>query len=158
MFNVTPTVNVKVQKSKCVIRCMYYDKVSDLLYIRHWGTEKPEYHLEKSLHSEKVTVWAVLSKDGIIGPFFFEDQDGHAETINSELYLYILKQKCVPAFRRKGFSLDHIWFQQDSATPHTTSAVLDWINETFEDRVVSLKAQYAWPPHSPDLSPLDFYL
>jgi len=125
---------------------------------RHWGTEKPEYHLEKSLHSEKVTVWAALSKDGIIGPFFFEDQDGHAETINSERYLCILKKKFVPALRRKGFSLDHIWFQQDGATPHTSSAVLDWIKDTFEDRVISLKTQYAWPPHSPDLSPLDFYL
>jgi len=30
--------------------------------------------------------------------------------------------------------------------------------ETFEDRVVSLKTQYAWAPHSPDLSALDFYL
>ena len=125
---------------------------------RHWGTEKPENHLEKSLHSEKVTVWAALSKDGIIGPFFFEDQDGHAETINSERYLCILNKKFVPALRTKGLSVDHIWFQQDGATPHTSSAVLDWINETFEDRVVSLKAQYAWHLHSPDLSPLDFYL
>ena len=70
----------------------------------------------------------------------------------------ILKKTFVPALRRKGFSLDHIWFQQNGATPHTTSAVFDWIKETFEDRVVSLKTQYAWTPHSPDLSLLDFYL
>jgi len=125
---------------------------------RHWGPEKPEYHLEKSLHSENVTVWAALSKDWIIWPFFFEDQDGHAETINSERYPCILNKKFVPALRTRGFSVNHIWFQQDGATPHTSSAVLDWIKETFKDRVDSLKTQYAWPPHSPDLSPLDFYL
>ena len=125
---------------------------------RHWGTEKPEYHLEKSLHSENVTVWAALSKDRIIVPFIFENQDGHAERINSECYLCFLKKKFVPALLRKGFSLDHTWFQQDGATPHTLSAVLDWIKETYEDRVVSLKTQYTWTPHSTDLSLLDFYL
>jgi len=33
MFNQTTKVKVKVQKSKHVICCMYYDKVSNLLYL-----------------------------------------------------------------------------------------------------------------------------
>jgi hypothetical protein len=106
-----------------------------------------------------VTVWTALSKYGFISPFSLEDQDEHEETINGERYLCILIKKCIPVLCRKGFILlDNTWFQQDGATPHTSAAVLDWLDRTFEDRVVSLKTQYAWPPHSPDLSPLDFYL
>ena len=47
---------------------------------RYWGTEKPNYYLEKPLHSEKITVWAAFSTDGIIGPFFYEDGEGCVET------------------------------------------------------------------------------
>ena len=32
-----------------------------------WGSEKPEFYIEKPLHSEKVTKWAALSAGGIIG-------------------------------------------------------------------------------------------
>ena len=40
---------------------------------------------------------------------------------------------------------------------------LQWKHENyclkkFEDRLISLKASHIWAPHSPDLSPLDFFL
>lgn len=38
---------------------------------RVWGIEKPNYYLERPLHSEKVTAWAAMSSTGVIGPFFF---------------------------------------------------------------------------------------
>jgi hypothetical protein len=94
--------------------------------------------------SQKVTVWTALSKYGFISPFSLEDQDEHEETINGERYLCILIKKCIPVLCRKGFILlDNTWFQQDGATPHTTAAVLDWLDKTFEDRVVSLKTSVA---------------
>ena len=34
--------------------------------VRYWGTEKLNYYLEKPLHSEKITLWAAFSADGII--------------------------------------------------------------------------------------------
>ncbi len=42
---------------------------------RYWGTDKPTDVLERPLHSAKVTVWCALSSQGIIGPFFFEEDD-----------------------------------------------------------------------------------
>ena len=39
--------------------------------IRFGGSEKPDLYVEKPLHNEKVTAWAALSANGIIGPFFF---------------------------------------------------------------------------------------
>ena len=48
---------------------------------RYWNTE---FYIEKPLYAEKITDWAALSKDGIVGPFFFEDDQGNADTINKD--------------------------------------------------------------------------
>lgn len=53
---------------------------------RFWGTENPREKHERPLHSPKVVVWAALSSEGIMGPYFFEDQRGRALTVNSEYY------------------------------------------------------------------------
>ena len=70
----------------------------------------------------------------------------------------ILKGKFLPALRRKGIQLDNIWFQQDGAAPHTAVAVLEWLANKFGQNIISLKTDIEWPPHSLDLSPLDFFL
>lgn len=124
---------------------------------RVWGKEKPNFYIEKPLHDEKVTVWAAMSSVGVIGPFFFES-DGDVKTINSDRYLSLLKTKFLPALRRKDIGINTIWFQQDGATPHTAGKVLDWLRKTFGRNFISFKSDTVWPPHSPDLSPLDFFL
>ena len=96
------------------------------------GTKKPNYYLEKPLHSEKITVWAAFSADGITGPFFYEDGGGYVETVNKDRYLNILKGTFLPALRRKGIQLDNIWFQQDGAAPHTAVAVLEWLATSLD--------------------------
>ena len=59
--------------------------------------------------------------------------------------------------RKKGFDKDKIYFQQDGAAPHTSTMVLEWLNDTFGRRLISLKTEHTWPPHSPDLNILDFF-
>lgn len=125
---------------------------------RYWGSEKRNIYIEKPLHGEKLTVWAAMSSTGIIGPFFFVDEFGDVETINSERYLNILRSKVLPALRRIGIDIGSMWFQQDGATPHTALRVIAWLEEKFGENFISFKTNNEWPPHSPDLSPLDFYL
>ena len=50
------------------------------------------------------------------------------------------------------------WFQQDGATPHTAKQTLTWLEDRFHGRIISLKTEQPWPPHSPDLNPPDFFL
>jgi hypothetical protein len=95
-----------------------------------------------------------MSSKGIIGPFFFEDETGETQTVNSTRYLELLKKKFLSCLVRRGFNP----FQQDGATPHTTRNVTDWLHETFNGNFISFKTTHIWPPHSPDLSPLDFFL
>ena len=48
------------------------------------------------------------------------------------------------------------WFMQDGARPHTTNDCLTFLNEKFNNRVISDRLDLFWPPKSPDLNPLDF--
>jgi hypothetical protein len=48
---------------------------------RYWAAANPQQHRERPLHSAKVTVWCAISSNGVIGPYFFENDDGHAVTV-----------------------------------------------------------------------------
>ena len=41
---------------------------------------------------------------------------------------------------------------------HTAKRLLEWLEEHFPDRHISSKGAVEWALHSPDLSPLDFFL
>ena len=74
-----------------------------------WGSSKPDYVLERPLHSERFTVWMVISAHGIVGPLIFEDNQGKAQTVTSCRYLNILK-KFVARLRRRNITLKIQWF------------------------------------------------
>lgn len=120
---------------------------------RSWSSNKPVVFMEKPLHSPKVTVWCGLSGNRIYGPYFFEDPNTMAtQTINRVTYLDMLKE----TFHDDTHPDE--WFQQDGATAHTAGEVLAWLNERFPRRLISHRSEFQWPPRSPDISPLDFYL
>ena len=54
--------------------------------------------------------------------------------------------------------IGNIWFQQDGANCHTAEATLDVLRNAFEERIISRRADVAWPPRSCNLIPLDYYL
>ena len=45
-------------------------------------TENPHAYIEKPTHPKRVTVWCAFWSRGIIGPFFFENEQGEAVTVN----------------------------------------------------------------------------
>ncbi|GBM10245.1 hypothetical protein AVEN_177507-2-1, partial [Araneus ventricosus] len=54
--------------------------------------------------------------------------------------------------------LRNVWFQHDGASPHKVSSVQQYIRDTFQQQVIGYGGCVEWPPHSPDLNPLDFFL
>ena len=125
---------------------------------RYWAKENPRELHQKPLHSQKVTVWCALSKVGIIGPDFFEDERGQTVTVNAERYVAILQDFFIPYLEENEWDIPHVWFQQDGATAHTARVSMNVISETFAGRVISRNGDIPWPPRSPDLSPCDFFL
>ncbi|GBO03083.1 hypothetical protein AVEN_211149-1 [Araneus ventricosus] len=48
--------------------------------------------------------------------------------------------------------------QQDGAPPHYGNIVREFLDTTFPQRWIGRGAVMAWPPRSPDITPLEFYL
>ncbi|GBO37593.1 hypothetical protein AVEN_15636-1, partial [Araneus ventricosus] len=76
----------------------------------------------------------------------------HAPTVTSNIYLHMLQLYAVPPFP------EGVIFQQDGAPPHYGNIVRQFLNTTFPQRWIGRDAVMAWPPQSPDRTPLDFYL
>jgi hypothetical protein len=72
--------------------------------------------------------------------------------------IFLSKTIFLPALWRRGVDINAIWFQQDGATPHTAGHVLKWLKVTFGRNFILFKSDTVWPPHSLDLSSLDFFL
>ena len=53
---------------------------------------------------------------------------------------------------------DTVIFQQDGAPPHCALEVPDFLHETFPNKWIGRDGPIPWPPRSPDITPLDFFL
>ena len=98
-----------------------------------------------------------MSKHGIIGPFFFEDERGNVVTVRKEPYVKII-ELFWEELGERDVDKDEQWFQQDGAPPHTANITMDWLKDHFGERLISRRANTEWSPHSPDLNPPDFFL
>ena len=54
--------------------------------VRFLGWEKPDICEQRPLHSVKITVWCAVSYNGIIGPYFLENDKVEAATVTSAVY------------------------------------------------------------------------
>ncbi|GFV74215.1 hypothetical protein TNCV_2312141 [Trichonephila clavipes] len=53
---------------------------------RIWSEANPQVYVKTPLHPEKLTVWCALWAGGIIGPYFFKNDEGHNVTVNGDRY------------------------------------------------------------------------
>ena len=51
-----------------------------------------------------------------------------------------------------------MWYQQDGATAHFSIAARQVLNDKYPNRWIGRGGPVPWPPRSPDLTPLDFFL
>ncbi|GFV53646.1 uncharacterized protein TNCV_1042532 [Trichonephila clavipes] len=118
---------------------------------RIWSEANPQVYVETPLHPEKLTVWCVLWAGGIIGPYFFKNDEGHNVTINGDRYRAMITNFFIPELNNH--DVQELWFQQDGATCHTARATIDLLKDTFGDRLISRFGPVNWPPRSCDLTP-----
>ena len=116
--------------------------------VRIWGKEHPREFQEFTSHSPKINVWCGLTKDRVVGPFFFTEQ-----IVTGQSYLRMLETFAYPVLR----NIDNVIFQQDGAPPHWALVVRDSLNENFPNSWIGRDGPTAWPPRSPDVTPLDFF-
>ncbi|GFT23043.1 uncharacterized protein TNCV_1858041 [Trichonephila clavipes] len=63
---------------------------------RIWSEANSQVYVETPLHPEKLTVWCVLWAGGIIGPYFFKNDEGHNVTVNGDRYRAMLTNFFIP--------------------------------------------------------------
>ncbi|GFX24645.1 uncharacterized protein TNCV_3344251 [Trichonephila clavipes] len=122
-----------------------------------WSEANPQVYVETPLHPEKLTVWCALWAGGIIGPYFFKNNEGHNVTVNGDRYRAMITNFFIPELNNHDVQ-EELWFQQDGATCHTARATIDLLKDTFGDRLISRFGPVNWPPRSCDLTPLDYFL
>ncbi|GFT98105.1 hypothetical protein TNCV_789251 [Trichonephila clavipes] len=118
---------------------------------RIWSEANPRAYVETPLYPEKLTVWCALWAGGIIGPYFFKNDECHNVTVNGDRYRAMITNFFIPELNNH--DVQELWFQQDGATCHTARATIDLLKDTFGDRLISRFGLVNWPPR-----PLDYFL
>src|SRR6218665_1608951 len=107
------------------------------------------YH-ETIRFSKKIMVSAGVSMQGKTCIIFIDPQ---RTKVNGEHYVGLLRDKLIPECRRL-YPDDNYIFQQDSAPSHRCRLAQQFLQANTPDFIHS----DAWPPNSPDLNPLDYYV
>lgn len=123
---------------------------------RIWGTENPFSLCESPSHPSRLTVWCGIWAGGVLGPYFFEDDDERTVTVNGDEYRKMINIFLAPQLKAQ--KLVNMWFQQDGATCHTAKATMAILKSLFPGRLISKSGEIGWPPRSPDLTAPDFFL
>ncbi|GFT87982.1 transposable element Tc3 transposase [Trichonephila clavipes] len=73
-----------------------------------WGEANPQVYVETPLHPEKLTVWCALCAGGIIGPYFFKNDEGHKVTVNGDRYRAMITNFLIPELNNH--DVQELWF------------------------------------------------
>lgn len=100
-----------------------------------------------------VNVWAGIVADVLVGPVFLPAR------LNGELYIHFLQEILPPLLEEVPLTVrQRMWFQHDGCPAYFTRIVREFLNNTFPERWIGRGGPIAWPPRSPDLTCLDFFL
>lgn len=134
--------------------CFTRDGVTNFHNLHEWNENNPHSKRTSSFQRRfSVNVWCGIIKNKLIGPVFLPPR------LNGENYLQFLRTSLqmlldnVPII-----NLHNFIYQQDGAPAHYSAPVVEWLNETYPNRWIGRNGPILWPPRSPDLTPLDFYL
>lgn len=126
------------------------------MYNRHnnriWSRENPLRIRETNNQVRfSFNCWCGIVKNRVLLVYFYE---GHLNTERYLEILEILKNEInnLPVAERQNLT-----FQQDGAPAHNSHRTRDYLNEHFLPWI-GTNGQIRWPPRSPDLTPLDFFL
>lgn len=78
--------------------------------------------------------------------------------LNTERFLTILQTVVTDFVDNLPLDRRDCWYQLDGAPPHCGNVIDQELYDMFEDRWIRRLGPWNWPPRSPDLTPLDFYL
>ena len=119
-----------------------------------WGTENQHAYIETATHSKRVTVWCRFWSGSIIRPFFFENEQGEAGTVNGDRSCWT--NFCSQKLKRRilaTFGFNRTALRATHPKLHSMFCSL-----FLKIAYISRTADVVWPTRSCDLIPLNYYL
>lgn len=122
--------------------------------LHFWNVENPHIvRQDRFQHQFGVNLWAGILDGKIIGPFELPPR------LNGVRYLQFLRDELGNLLNEVSQDVrDRMWLQHDGAPAHFARQVTEYLNETYPNRWIGRGGTVAWPPRSPDLNPLDYFL
>ena len=96
-----------------------------------------------------MNVWCGVLGNRLIGPFVFDNNltgNTHEAFLRNELPGLL---EDIPLMIRS-----QMYFEHDGVPPHYTCRVREFLNQSFPNRWLGRGGPVAWPPRSPDLTPV----
>lgn len=168
-LNVTPTlpINILWSDESKFTNCGMFNRRN----FHYYADENPRVISARRFQQRfSVNVWCGMIGGTLVGPYFFN------HTLNGQLYLEFLQQSLQDFLDNLplGVTRQIHYFQHDGAPPHNFRAVCEFLDNAYPHRWIGnrgptdlciLQRQLsadnccaAWPPRSPDLNPLDYFL
>lgn len=98
-------------------------------------------------------MWVGVIGNHLLGPVELPTR------INSRNFLEFLQNELDSLFEDIPLSSRRtMWLQLDGAPAHYGRGVRDFLNHRFPNRWIGRGGPVPWPPRSPDLNPIDFYV
>lgn len=120
----------------------------------NWAQENPHAITESNFQEQfSVNVWIGIIDDYLIGPFFLPLR------LNGQSYSHFLQNDLPLLLEDVPLYLRHQhWFMHDGAPAHFSILAREYLNGAYQNRWIGRGGPQFWPPRSPDLNSLDFYL
>lgn len=120
----------------------------------NWAQENP--HAVTATHFQEqfsLNVWIGIIGDHLIGPFFLPGR------LNGNFYCNFLQNDLPLLLENIPLQLrQQMWYMHDGAPAHFSILAREHLNRAYPNRWIGRGGPQFWPPRSPELNSLDFYL
>lgn len=119
-----------------------------------WAVDNPHLARQSNFQEQfSVNLWSGIVNEQLIGPFQLPDR------LDGEEYLNFLRNNLNPLLEEIDLETRRdMFFQHDGAPCHHARIVRDYLNRRFRNKWIGRDGPIAWPPRSPDLNPIDFFV
>lgn len=119
-----------------------------------WALENPHEIVETQFQAQfALNVWGGIIGDHLIGPVFLPSR------LTGESYRFFLQHELSSLLEDLPLLLrNQMWFMHDGAPAHFSTLSREYLNDAYENRWIGRSGPQLWPPRSPDLNCLDFFL
>jgi hypothetical protein len=134
--------------------CFSQDGIINSHNMHIWAEENPHAMVVRA-HQQRfsINIWCGILGDTLVGPHILPPR------LNGQDYRHFLEYilptllEDVPLATRR-----NMWFLHDGAPAHFSLEARDQLDAAYPLRWIGRGGPVAWPPRSPDLNPLDYFL